>query len=319
MGSANGFHYVGETGPSVAILMCTMQGGLFLREQIDSIESQTHPAWSIWASDDGSQDDTLAILESCRVRLGAERLTVLKGPANGFVANFLSLTCNPRIVSDYYAYADQDDIWLSDKLSRALKVLQSVQPGVPSLYCSRTLNVDESNQDIGLSPLFTRPPSFANALIQNIAGGNTIVINAAARQLLCNAGAQAIVVSHDWWAYLLVTGCGGQVHYDPEPTVRYRQHGRNLVGTGNSKASLLLRFRMLFCERFKKWNDINEAALIGMRQHLTPENAERLSEFSRVRHGTLRARLTSMRRSGIFRQTFFENLGLALAIFLKKI
>ncbi len=305
--------------PDVAILLCTMQGRNYLREQLDSILNQTHTSWTIWASDDGSDDGTHTILEEYQSRLGKSRLYTLSGPAAGFVANFLSLTCNADITADYYAYADQDDIWEADKLARALEWLQTIPIDVPALYCARTRNVDVNNQEIGFSSLFAKAPSFANALVQSMGGGNTMVFNDAARRLLRMAGADIKVVSHDWWAYLLVTGCGGKVFYDSLPTVRYRQHTTNLVGKNNSWTAGLVRARMLFGGRFRSWNDIHIAALEPIRMHLTFDNQRRLNEFSKARHSGFFARLAGMKRSGVYRQTWLENLGLVAAIIFKKI
>ncbi|MBY0345241.1 MAG: glycosyltransferase, partial [Neisseriaceae bacterium] len=77
----------------VAILLCTYQGQHYLRDQLDSFANQTHANWSIWASDDGSQDETHAILMAYQAKWGSERLSIHFGPKEGFVANFLSLTC----------------------------------------------------------------------------------------------------------------------------------------------------------------------------------------------------------------------------------
>lgn len=206
--------------PKVAVLLCTMQGQHFLAEQLNSIATQSHPSWAIWASDDGSDDHTHAILEYYQSHWGEDRISIHAGPAIGSTANFLSLSCRVDIDADYFAYADQDDVWESDKLERAVEWLQSVPPEVPALYGSRTLLVDARNQHIGYSPLFERAPDFRNALVQSIAGGNTMVFNKAARDLLRQAGDNVQAVTHDWWAYMLVTGCGGVVHYDPYPTVR---------------------------------------------------------------------------------------------------
>jgi len=303
----------------VAILLSTMQGRSYLREQLDSILNQTHTSWTIWASDDGSNDGTHTVLEEYQARLGKSRLTKLSGPAAGFVANFLSLTCNADIMADYYAYADQDDIWEADKLARALVWLQTIPIDVPALYCSRTRHVDVNNQDIGFSRRFAKAPGFANALVQSIAGGNTMVFNDAARRLLRMAGADVKVVSHDWWAYLLVTGCGGKVFYDSAPTVRYRQHATNLVGRNTSWSAGLVRARMLLGGHFRNWNDMHIAALETMRVHLTAENQCRLNEFSKARHSGFFARLAGMKRSGIYRQALLGNLGLIAAIIFKKI
>lgn len=296
-----------------------MQGQRYLRQQLDSIVKQTHTNWSIWVSDDGSDDDTHAILQEYKVLLGESRLSIHSGPADGFVANFLSLTCKAGITADYYAFADQDDVWESEKLTRALKWLQTVPVHLPSLYCGRTRSVDANNHDIGFSPLFTKPPSFSNALVQSIGGGNTMLFNNAARRFLRKAGPDVKVVSHDWWAYMVVSGCGGWVFYDSQPTVRYRQHGNNVIGANNGWAAGMVRLRMVFYGRFKNWNDINIAALETMRVHLTPENKRLLDEFSKFRHLSLFPRLAGLKRSGIHRQTWLGNVGLVVACFLKQI
>ena len=305
--------------PSVAILLCTMQGQHFLREQLDSIVAQSHSDWAIWASDDGSDDGTHAILEAYRARLGNDRFSIHCGPAEGFVANFLSLVCNASITADFYAFSDQDDVWNADKLQRAVGRLNAVPAHIPALYCSRTCYVDARNQAIGASPLFKRPPGFANALVQSIAGGNTMVLNDAARNLLRLAGADANVASHDWWAYMVISGCGGKIFYEPEPTVRYRQHDNNLEGANNSWSGRLLRLYQLLQGRFRVWNDKNTTALQRMRTHLTPESQRRLDEFEKARTGHLFARLAAFRRSGVYRQTSVDSLSLLVAVVLKKL
>lgn len=162
--------------PKVAILLCTYHGQHYLADQLDSFANQTYSNWEVWASDDSSQDDTHTILESYKAKWGGDQLSIHFGPAEGFVANFLSLTCKASIQSDFYAYSDQDDIWKVNKLQRAVDWLSTISANVPALYCSRTQLVDAIGNHIGLSPLFTKPPSFANALMQNIGGGNTMVL-----------------------------------------------------------------------------------------------------------------------------------------------
>ena len=174
--------------PMVAILLCTYQAQRFLADQLQSIQAQTWPSWKLWVSDDGSKDRTLEILQSHRERWGDERLHVQPGPCRGSTANFLSLACHQVVDAPYFAFCDQDDLWHPDKLERALQWLQAVPADTPALYCSRTVLVDEHNQTIGQSHLFTHPPGFRNALVQSIAGGNTMVFNRAARALLLSAG-----------------------------------------------------------------------------------------------------------------------------------
>jgi len=306
-----------RVGPKVAILLGTYRGQQYLAEQLNSFATQTHSNWEVWASDDGSTDDTLAILERFKAEWPGGRLSIHAGPAKGFVSNFLALTCNTSIKADYYAYSDQDDIWECDKLERALQWIESVPAHIPALYCARTRLVDSHNREVGLSPLFGNP-RFANALVQSIAGGNTMVFNNAARELLQQAGAQLPVVFHDWWAYLAVTGCGGKVFYDLVPTLRYRQHEANVVGVNASWGARFQRLRKLWQGQHRQWNADNIAALRKLENQLTPENREILNHFASAREKSLIPRLVHLGRSGVSRQTRLGNIGLiAAAIFNK--
>jgi glycosyltransferase involved in cell wall biosynthesis len=105
-------------GGFVAILLGTYNGEKFLAEQLDSLENQTHKNWIIIASDDGSTDRTLEILQQYQAKWPVGKLTVLNGPKKGFCQNFLSLACNNIIRADYYAFCDQDDVWFDGKIER---------------------------------------------------------------------------------------------------------------------------------------------------------------------------------------------------------
>jgi glycosyltransferase involved in cell wall biosynthesis len=139
-----------------------------LRSQLLSFEHQTSADWRVVASDDGSTDETDAILSQFRDKLGSSRMQIGNGPRQGFVANFLTLACNRSITGDYYAFSDQDDIWAPDKLSRALSWLEHIPADVPALWCGRTHLIDELDRSIAYSPLFRKRPSFKNALVQSI-------------------------------------------------------------------------------------------------------------------------------------------------------
>jgi glycosyltransferase involved in cell wall biosynthesis len=299
--------------------MGTFNGEKFIREQLDSIASQTHQNWKLVISDDGSTDRTLEVAKKWASGVDADGIEFRHGPSKGFAANFLSLTCRASIEADYYAYSDQDDLWESDKLERAVRWLQAIPENIPALYCSRTRLVDAENNEIGLTPHFSKPPSFANALMQNIGGGNTQVFNNAARALLREAGEDTPVITHDWWAYMAVSGCGGKVFYDSYPSLRYRQHARNLVGMNATWAARFKRILMLWEDRLRNWYDCNIAGLRKLQHKLTAENRETLDRFAKARQMGLFPRLIHLKRSGIYRQTLFGNLGLIAAAIFKKI
>jgi glycosyltransferase involved in cell wall biosynthesis len=295
----------------VAILMGTCNGARFLGAQLDTIAAQSHRDWRLVASDDGSTDATREILAAFRVEAGPERVEIREGPRRGFAANFLALAGDPGIRADFYAFADQDDLWHPDRLARGLARLRAV-PDRPALYGSRTVLIDEAGRETGRSPRFRAAPSFANALVQSIAGGNTMLFNAAAKRLLEAAGGLR-VVAHDWWAYQLVSGAGGTVIYDPEPTVAYRQHGRNLIGGNRGLRDKAGRLRMLAAGRLAEHTDTNLAALEAAAPLLTPEARAKVALLRRCRRLPVLQRLAALRRLGLYRQTRGDTAMLWLA------
>ena len=299
--------------PQVAILLATYNGQNYLAEQLDSYVRQTHRNWVVWASDDGSTDGTKTIFNNYSNQVGNDRLMMLGGPQKGFSANFLSLVCNPQITADVYAYSDQDDIWNAGKLEQALAYLQTVPTEIPALYCSRTQYTDEHDAHIGFSQAYVKAPGFGNALVQNIASGNTMVFNHAARSLLQQAGENLNISLHDWWTYMVVTGCGGQVYFDQTPSVRYRQHDNNLWGMNTGWANRFVRIQKLFEGRFKDWNDQHIQALSAINDRLTLENKTTLDQWMLARESSLTSRLCHLKKSGVYRQTLLGNLGLAAA------
>lgn len=299
--------------------MCTFNGAHFLREQLDSFEAQIFSNWTLYVSDDGSTDLTKAILAEYKERWGAEKVVVFEGPQRGFAQNFLSLIRRPGLAADFFAFSDQDDIWFRDKLSRGIASLIGIDPDVPSMFCTRTRLVDENRKVIGYSPTFQKPPSFQNALVQSIAGANTMLINEAARQILAQVPIDAHIVAHDWLAYLLIGGCGGEMKYDPQPSLDYRQHGNNLIGSNSTWRDKFRRLADLFSGQRKAWTDANLQVLEGVDAPLTESTKAIITHFKRGRTLGLPARLWEIKKSGVYRQTRSGSVSLYIAAVLGKV
>lgn len=305
--------------PMVAVLLSTYNGGRFLAEQIDSLIAQTHENWVIYASDDGSTDNTLDLLDQYRKRLEPGRLNIIRGPQKGFAHNFLSMAKSEAIEADYFAFCDQDDIWHPEHLARAIKVLQLYPDNKPSLFCSRTVLIDEFSAPIGHSTLFSRPATFKNALIQSIAGGNTMLFNAQARQLLAQIKTSQEIIFHDWLTYLLVSGCGGHVHYSDQPLVSYRQHNDNLIGSGKGVARRVLQTCKAIFGSLAQWHDQVIKNLDPLKDQLTPENLIIFEKFKENRQSNLTQRLSLAFYTGLYRQTAAGQISFIIATILKRI
>lgn len=295
----------------VVIFLATLNGAKFLSEQLESYRRQTYSDWELLVSDDGSADSTLPLIEKF-ARSIPQRVTFRNGPRQGFWQNFVSLVRATDIDGGFFAYSDQDDIWVDSKLERAVAWLQTIPPDIPALYFTRTELIHTDGSPAGHSPLFMRPPNFRNALVQSIGGGNTMTFNRAARLALAAIPGDVAVVSHDWWTYQIISGAGGVVKYDPQPGLKYRQHEGNLVGSNIGPRARLSRMLAFVNGRFVMWNDINIAMLDKSRHLLSPANQQVLDRFISARQAGLLRRLYLLWKSGVYRQNALENLGLFL-------
>ncbi|MCX7568025.1 glycosyltransferase family 2 protein [Sulfitobacter sp. F26169L] len=305
------------TAPAVAILLATYNGARNLAEQLDSFAAQTHPPALVLVSDDGSTDATRDILARFATAHPALPLQVLEGPQQGSAANFLSLLARCPEDIDMACFSDQDDVWLENKIARAVAQLGNTDP---QLYCARTWECDDDLSNRRISRLPPKPAGFRNALVQNIAAGNTIMLNRAALDLARTAAARTGEVAvHDWWVYQLMTGAGARVIFDPEAVLLYRQHAGNLIGANRGMLATLRRLRHLFTGTFRRWNDINIAALEVSAAHLTEENRALLRHFARARTQGPRARIAMLRKTGFYRQGRLGQASLWLAAMLGRL
>ena len=213
----------------VTILLSVYNGEPHLPAQLDSIRSQTHADWRIAWRDDGSSDNSVAAVEAfgSGLAIGKCAKSPSSGTHLGAPGSFLQLL-SENGGSPFIAFSDQDDRWLPVKLQRAVELLGGCDG--PALYCARQMLTDDDFSHPRLSVKYRGRPGFPASLTQNIATGNTIVMNNAAARLVAAIPAP-MASPHDWWSYIVVSACGGEVIYDPEPVVLYRQHLKNMVGS----------------------------------------------------------------------------------------
>lgn len=209
----------------VEVLMSTYNGGKYVQEQIESIISQsidTH----ITVRDDGSRDSTINIISKY------PNVNVLKGINQGVTESFLTLI-EKAPEREYYAFADQDDLWDVDKLEVAVKQLERYSD-IPALYSSNTRFV---NADLEFLKAENSNPTLTlgSALVKNYATGCTIVFNKKLMDEL-KRYRPIEIPCHDWWVNVVCLAVGGVSVYDREAHISYRQHNNNVVG-GNSSFS----------------------------------------------------------------------------------
>jgi len=294
--------------PDVAILLSTYNGAPFLPEQLGSLAAQEGLGGTalLWR-DDGSTDNTREILRGFKLPGGMVREAAELPGRLGAARSFLALlAAAPE--APFYAFCDQDDVWLPGKLARAMEHLASLPADRPAFYCGRQQLVDAALQPLGLSPVPRRPLGFGNALGQNVATGCTMVLNAAARRLMVAAPPPPAGSIHDWWCYLMVTGAGGQVLFDPEPCILYRQHGRNVIGAAPSMHRRAIGAMRRGAQAFLRLFYGHLDSLAEARALLTPDAMGRIALLRESRYQGPLARLRAAQRAGLYRQTLSEDL-----------
>jgi glycosyltransferase involved in cell wall biosynthesis len=312
--------YQDLSSTEVRILLALYNGGPNLSAQLESFSSQTHSNWRLAVQDDGSDDDGPD--QARRFAQTVENYVAVfqDGQRRGAAQNFLALLRREADADCYVALSDQDDVWFPDKLERSLRALSEIEEGQPAIFCSSTVVCDATLNGRKSSMICRRPPNFRNALIQSLAGGNTMMLNPAATRLIAAASLEAPDAQfHDWWIYQIVSGVGGEIIYDAAPTLLYRQHQSNFIGANISWRSKLFRIGKLLEGRFRDWNRSNLAALENSTHRFTPENRETLETFKKAREGRLDQRLKALIQSGVYRQTLSGSLSLYVAVLLNKL
>ncbi len=297
-------------GGRVAVLLSTYNGDRFLREQLDSLVAQSNAHWVLFWRDDGSVDGTTGLLREFAAGAGRGRCVEIGPPGRlGPTPSFLAvLRAALEGGFDAFAFADQDDVWLPEKLARGMAALAAGPPDRPVLYCARQVFVDEKLGRIGLSERLRRQPAFPAALAQNVVTGCTLQLNRVAAKLVAESRPPSVAV-HDWWAYLVVAAAGGTVLVDDTPSVLYRQHGTNLIGAPKSMprraVGALRRGSGVFMNVFRQ-----QVAALAEQPNLLSDSARlEVQAVSAALRGGVLDRLRLLRRlGGLCRQTWPETL-----------
>lgn len=305
--------------PLVEVLMSTYNGSRYVAEQIDSILAQTWKPLRLRIRDDGSQDRTWSILQSYAAT-HPELIAVTRGENLGLGGSFMSLLCSS--MAPFCAFADQDDVWLPDKVARAVSCLQAAEdPDKPLLYCSRAIITDQDLTPIGMTIL--RYPalfSFANALVESSPQGATMVMNRKGRELACAFTFPQVYKYHDWWCYVVVTACDGGVVYESRPSMLYRQHASNVSGAAVTTPGRLWR------NLLRRWRDEGgHGRIIPYARVLAQALDGQLSTKDSWRLEQLLSSTTSAKAAlncvlgrAVYRQSWIDNLGMLALMLLRR-
>lgn len=247
----------------IAILMATYNGEKYICQQIDSILSQTCREWELYIHDDGSTDNTIAVVESY-VEKYPDKIHLIDGKSTGGAKyNFFYLFS--QVEAPYYMTCDQDDVWLEKKIELTYDKMQTIEKtakasleeigkndgkelktGIPCLVYTELRVVDSELNTIAdtmseYQSLDCHKRTINQFILQNSVTGCTMMVNRALRDKMLHITDIDNTIMHDWWAALVAAQFGKTAFID-EPTILYRQHGDNSLGAlGINKLSYIVR------------------------------------------------------------------------------
>lgn len=228
----------------VTVLLCTYNGAAYVRAQLQSILDQTVQDLHVVVSDDGSTDETLAIVEAMAATHPG-RITILRQnpPTGSAQRHFLKLLVERAYdMADYIMLSDQDDVWLPKKVEKTLARMQADEAACRAageanasilVHCDSRI-VDRALREI--APSFVAyqkmTPSrchLQQLLVQNNVVGGAIMMNRALAERITEIPAHCVM--HDQWIALIASAFG-HIDFVPESLYLYRQHGDNVLGAG---------------------------------------------------------------------------------------
>lgn len=215
--------------------MSTFNGSKYLRSQLDSILNQAEVEVTLIVRDDGSSDCTLSILSEYE-RKYPQMHVIVDGERKGAAKSFLWLI-EHYYDDEFFALADQDDVWDLDKLSIAVTQLMTQPKDTPALYYSNLRIVDKNNIYCRNSHIWRHVlPKKYGVISASMATGCTIVYNQKMAILLKDHCPENFEM-HDIWLFMVATFLGVTI-YDFAPHINYRQHDDNVIGASKKMVSL---------------------------------------------------------------------------------
>src|SRR5450755_2379882 len=308
---------------SVEIALATYNSANYLRPQLDSLFAQTCQDFTLLVSADGSADETLAIVAQYQARFpGRIRILDFPNRVGGAMENFSRLT--DAFTADYAMYCDHDDVWLPDKIERSFRKMRAAEARLGNsrpVLVHTDLSICRPDLKIVSSSRFSHErmdparTKLRHLLVHNAIVGCTVLMNRALYEVARPIPNGALM--HDNWM-ALVASSFGEILYDPEPSVLYRQHARNAIGSERwgllSIAKRTVRFAYGNGTKALRAKSLQAQLFLDRyRQELNPRQIVTVQTLADSRRKHRAARAASLLSGGLAKQGFLRTSGLLLS------
>lgn len=299
----------------IVVLLSSYNGDKYIREQLESILYQklNNIELSVIIRDDGSSDHTVQVIkEICKEH---KNIRVIEGKNVGFVASFFYLMKHVNNMYDFYALADQDDVWSLNKLQRAIYILEHYDLSKPQLYQASSLPVNADLVPISKPYFLRKSQTIYNTIIQNISAGHTYVFNQALLDVALPNLEVDNVYMHDSYLTNVAMIYHG-LHYDKVALTYYRQHDNNRLGENDSFCGWIkLRIKRIIKGDNKLYSRQIEYIFRKFGSQLSHEENTEICRFLNSRKYFLN-RLRYILHTKLYRQTPIETFAFKLLYLL---
>lgn len=235
----------------VNIIMCTYNGGKYIKEQVQSIVDNTAKDWKLFVFDDQSTDNTLEIIDRFEKKYPDKIIVKVNKIKKGAIVNFLSSIYDIGLKmkdNDFIMPCDQDDVWNANKIQKTKKGMNELISvygnNMPLLVCTDVTVVDDRMNTINdsfrrMNHYSIKKLDFSHLIMENKVQGCTTMINKSMALMLNRMPAR--IVMHDGWMGLIASAFG-KIKYIDEPTMKYRQHEGNVQGSLEYKEDVKSKF-----------------------------------------------------------------------------
>lgn len=309
------------TEDSIAICLATYNGERYLSEQLDSILKQQYQDFYLFIRDDNSKDGTKQILKTYQEKY-PERIIVIDDPTlvgGSSQKNFAAILnwVSKHYDFNYYMFSDQDDFWMPNKILDSFREMKKAESkGIHPILVHTDLQVvDEQLNTIGNSFFAYRAldpdiKDLRHLLVQNNITGCTMLWNKSLNDLMDISMDE--VAMHDWWI-ALAAAAFGEIRCVRKPTIKYRQHGDNVVGatkvntigfiikrlTGSAHVRETLHLAVNQAESFKNI----------YKERLSKQNYYLIDDFSKLYRCSKPSRVVTVIKRGYLKQGIIQKIG----------
>lgn len=307
----------------ILILLSTYNGERYLRNQLDSLYAQEGVDKHLLVRDDGSKDGTLSILDDYCQHYG--HMTIIKGENVGVRKSFLFLVKEAAThysEYDYYAFCDQDDVWFKNKIITGVNALNECSHAY-KLFFSGAINTDANLQPIS-NTCVRIVNSFGANLVANHILGCTMLIN---KVLLLEINKinicpfdnpSGIIPIHDGWTALVAYALDAKVIQHKPGMMYYRQHGNNVIGSGNGFWSIQKNRMHRYLSKTTHAKSNRCIIALQVLGSMIPSKNRQLLELVASYRYSFKAKLRLLFDKRMYEYGLFDNIGTFFMILFNK-